>query len=873
MRKISGKKKFLMVLGVWGLGLFWVHAAAVAAPEHHSSKFILDNGLTVLISEMPADSMVSVYALVKAGSATEGKYLGSGLSHCLEHMLFKGTKKRKVGEIAAQIQALGGSINASTGFDYTIYTITVPFDAFDMALDILADVLMNSSFDPAELEKEREVIIGEMRLNQDDPDRRLSEITSETIYLRHPYRYPTIGYESLFRQVSRDDLLNYYHTFYTPNNTIFSVAGHVNIEEALPKIEKAFKEFKRKNEILRNLPVEPAQISPRYFEEQYPTQLTRLSLTFQSTSLLDPDLYALDVLAQILGEGQSSRLFLEIYKKKELVRGISAYNYTPMDRGFFGIEAVLDDEKVNPAVEAILNEIEKVREKGVTKEELDKAKRQVLSGHILGRQTTSAVAYSQAADEAFTGDYQFSERYVQGVRRVQLDDIKRVAKKYLDRNRLTTVLLRPQIEKSKEKIAAAPMGDIQKIVLDNGLTVLLKEDRTFPIASMNLVMQGGVRQEPAELNGISTLTASMFLKGTKNHSADEIAEMTESRGIQLGSFSGRNSFGLRAECLSEDTARALDILTEAATQPTFPAEEIVKVKERMRTNLQLKKDDIFEAAQEALRETIFLKHPYRLDEDGTPESIERITQEDILNFYKKLVVPQNMVLSIFGDIDTQGILEKVKQTMGRLKKTDLPLASYHEDPPAQPRTKAVLLDKEQAVVMFGFQGTTIKSQDHYGLDVLSSLLGSAFSGRLFNTVREQLAAAYTLGGDSVPGIDTGLIYFYVLTTEANISSVQEILKREITKLQNENVSADELLNIKTYLKGAFKAGHETNASLNFISSLDELYGLGYQNYQDYDQAIDRVTEDEIRGLAQKYLDLNKAAIVTIRPQSQKTKNH
>ena len=207
------------------------------AGEHQSLKRIFDNGLTVLVTEMPSSPVVSVFALVKTGSATEGKFLGTGISHFLEHMLFKGTHGREVGQLAGRIQAVGGEINAATSIDYTIYTITVPYDSFDVALEILSDMLMNATMEEEEVERERKVIFGEMRLRNDNPDRKLSEIVFQNAYIRHPYRHPIIGYESLLAGVTRENLVDYYHKNYTPNNMIISVSGNIDINTVLPEIE------------------------------------------------------------------------------------------------------------------------------------------------------------------------------------------------------------------------------------------------------------------------------------------------------------------------------------------------------------------------------------------------------------------------------------------------------------------------------------------------------------------------------------------------------------------------------------------------------------------------------------------------------------
>ncbi|MCA9399033.1 MAG: insulinase family protein, partial [Candidatus Omnitrophica bacterium] len=544
--------------------------------EGKSTKEVLDNGMTVVVSEIPTSPVVAVYALVKAGSATEGEFLGSGITHYLEHMLFQETTNRGVGEIAAQIQAVGGNINASTGMDSTVYKIEVPFDQFDIGLDIMADMLMNTVFSEEELTKERDVVLSEMQLHNDNPSRRLAELTFKTMYLKHPYGHPTIGYKPLFTAISKEDVEKYYHQYYGPNNIVLAIAGNINADDVLPKIRETFKDFERRPEIMRNLPVEPLQISPRFYEEEYATPIARMSLAYGSVGLLDEDLYPLDVLAKILGDGASSRLYRELYKKKKLVQYISASNYTPMDRGVFWISTVLDYNNMDATIEAISSEIEKIKQKGVLPSELEKARAQVLADHVFGSQTAESVAYSQALDEAYTGDHLFANKYLEGIRRVTNDDVVRVAKKYLKEQSRSVVVLKPKgLSDQKDEVSSAiAVGDMEKYVLDNGLTVLLRVNKRFPLVAVRLSLNGGIRQEAPELNGVSNLTASLWTKGTKKKSADQIAEYTESLGMSLGAFSGKNSFGLSIDFLSEYFDQAMDLFEDVVKNPVFPQDEL-----------------------------------------------------------------------------------------------------------------------------------------------------------------------------------------------------------------------------------------------------------------------------------------------------------
>ena len=832
-----------------------------------TDKQVLDNGLTVLVREMPASPVVCLYALVKTGSATEGDYLGSGVSHFLEHMLFKGTSKRGVGAIAAQIQAVGGEINASTGQDYTIYTIQVPPQSFDMALDILTDMLMNSTIAPEEVEKERQVVLGEMRMGEDDPDRELGKIAFQNIYIEHPYRHPIIGYKDLFVALTREDVWNYYRSHYVPNNMVVSVAGNVRSAEVFPKIKKAFEGFARQRGIARNFASEPPQISARRYEKEYPTDLTRLTMAFSGVSLLDRDLYALDVLAMILGQGDSSPLYRHVYKDKGLVHAISASNFTPVDRGFFEIAAVLEQKNLELAIKAVREEIRAIQRKDVRKQELEKAKRQVLSGYLFSHQKASHVAYVQATDEAFTGDHQFSEKYVAAIRNVTAEDIRRAANQYLIGPALTVVILKPREERSPaESAPQAQIGEVQKYVLDNGLTILLREDHTLPIVSIRLSLQGGTRQEPPELNGISMMTSDVWTQGTKARSAERIATEVESRGMGLDTFSGKNSFGMNIECLSEDLGQAMGLMEDMIKNPVFAPQEIAKVRDDMKAAIRARQDDIFQTTTLALKETLFLTHPLRLDEVGSVETLERVRREDIVDFYGRLAVAPNMVLSVFGDISSEKILETIRQGFASLPKGEISLKQAREEPLEKPRAKEIAMDKAQVMVMFGFHGVDLKSPDRYGLEVLTAILGSPFSGRLFNGIREELGQAYTLGGGSVPSLDAGLIYFYVLTSQEKSAQVRQILRQEIHNIQTDLVPEAELENTKTYLKGVFRSGLETNSALSFVSGLDELYGLGYRRYHGYEAAVDRVSAQDIQKLARQYCDLNKSAVVTTQPE-------
>lgn len=867
-------KKFRVVLGAALVALLAagpvpasgdIRPADIRLP---TQKRVLDNGLTVLIGEMPSNPLVAIYALVKTGSTTEGKYLGAGISHFMEHMLFKGTARRAPGVIPAEIQALGGYINATTGFDYTYYVVNVPYEQLDGALDVLADMLMHARFDPEDIATEREVVYSEIRLYKDRPDRYHSQLVFDTVYRRHPYRLPVIGHEELLRQLTRDDFVAYYRERYVPNNMILAVAGGIRADEVLPKIEAAFKDFSRQSDVPRNLPQEPQQIIPRYFEKEYPTQLTRMSLAYRGVNLLNDDMFALDVLAMALGQGASSRLYQDLFKKKKLVRSISAFNYTPMDPGAFEIEALLDKDKIEETIAAVKAQIARIGRHGLTRAELAKCKRQVRSGYLHELQTASGVAYNMAVNEAVAGDYTFSEKYIRGIDAVSVEDIRRVTRRYLCDNRLSIVVLKP-VEPAPERQPPPQdkvVPDVEKVVLDNGLTILLREDHTLPLVAMTLTLQGGTRWEDDEFGGIARLTANLWSRGTGSRSAEAIAESVESRGAGLGGFSGRNSLGLKMNVMAEDIEFGIDLLADLIRHPSFDERELVRAKDEIKTAIMARDDQIAALTGKALRETLFVTHPFRKDELGTLESVERISREDIVGFYGRLAVAGNMVLSVFGDFSSRELVPLLRDRLSKIKAGEIPEQVFSEPPPEATREKTLLLDKKQAMVMVGFQGAGIRSEDRFGIEVLTTVLGSSFNGRMFKKIREEFGKAYSLGGSFTPSLDTGMIYFYVLTEENSVAKVKDMLEALIREIQQEGITDQELRDTKAYMKGAFARGIETNAALGFMSALNELYGLGFAFYREEPRLIDQVTREDVRRLACEYLDWDRAVVVLARPK-------
>src|SRR6516162_4545510 len=439
-------------------------SALIAFPPSTAQKWILPNGLTVIVQEDHGAPVASLQAWCATGSIDEDQHLGAGLSHILEHMLFKGTKTRSANQIAQSIQDVGGYINAYTSFDRTVFWIDVPKGGAGTALEVLSDAMMNSTLPPEEYNKEQEVIRREFAMGMDDPDRMASLLLFGTAYQRHPYRFPVIGEMEIYNQLTQEQVVQYYKTRYVPNNLTFVVVGDVDAEKVRQQLGDLFKSYPEKSLKPIFIPSEPPQLGRREVHREFSTELTHLAMAWHIPEVTSPDVPALDLLSTILGDGRSSRLYRRVREETGLAFGISAFSYTPGDPGLFGIEATVDPNNREPAEKEILQLVETIKSSGVTNDELTKAKKIALSHHLDSLTTMRGQASDIGSNWLLTRNLNFSRDYLDALQKVTLHDIKRVAATYLTENNLTVISLNPKGSLAGKAETAKPTaaGDIQK---------------------------------------------------------------------------------------------------------------------------------------------------------------------------------------------------------------------------------------------------------------------------------------------------------------------------------------------------------------------------------------------------------------------------
>lgn len=832
-------------------------------------RSVLPNGLTLILKPDRSAALASVQVWVKTGSIHEGEQLGAGLSHYLEHMLFKGTGRRAGREISATVQAHGGYINAYTTFDRTVYYIDLPSEHTAVAVDLLADAVLHSTLPADECAKEKDVILREIAMTKDEPDNRLWETLFAAAFREHPYRQPIIGHRDVFSALTRDELVAYYQARYVPNNLVVVIVGDIDVAATRAAVEQHFGAAPRRRLAPVLVPDEPLQLAPRT-EHRYATvELSRGVLSWPIPGLTHDDAPVLDLLATVLGHGDSSLLWQEIREKAGLVHTIDASSWNPGTTGLFCIAFTADADNRAAATTAVERLLARHATRGFTPAQLKKAVRQLVVAEINSRKTMSGQAARLGAAEVVVGDLDHSRAYFARLSAATPADLRRVLRQYLVPERLTLVSENPESSApaaAGPEIATGAVPDFSEIKLPNGARLLLQPDRRLPNIHLRLAWQGGALYEPAGKRGITALLATMLTKDTRRRSAAAVAEHIESVGGSFYPFSGNNSLGLAAEVLPPDIDRALGLLADAVLAPRFAPATFKLEREAQLAGLREDADDVVTFARKLLRKKFFGPHPLALDAQGDVDGVAALKPADLAALHKALLVGPNVVLAVAGDFDPGKLRPKLEAFLRRIPRGAAPKPAA-PDLAALPDARGAFVEpqpREQAVVAQAYPGTRVHAEDFYVGEVADELF-SGMASRLFERVREEKGLAYFVRSGRVMGLDTGMFYFFAGTQPGREADVLAEIEAEIARVQSGGVEPAEILRCQTRLKAGRRQSLQTNASRAMQAALNVLQGQPANDWKNYDARVDAVTIADLAAFARRYFQSERRTQLVVRP--------
>ena len=828
----------------------------------------LDNGLTVVLKENHASKVVTAYLGVRAGTIHEGEYLGSGIAHLTEHIVAGGsTHKRTEAQSEEILDAMGGVSNAYTSNDYITYFISTTSEHIDETIDLLADWVTNSLIAEEEFQRELAVVKREQAMRRGEPDYLLHTSALENVFKTHPMRFPIMGYPALLSRIKREDVEAYYKGTHNPANMVLVVVGDFEEEKVLRLISAGFEHAERRVLPAVEFASEPPQSGLRRREIEAPVSVAYLRMDFRTISLFHKDLYPLDVTSYILSHGASSRLVRRIRDELKLVSEIHTWSITPpYDAGYFAVYAVLDPKKLPEAEEAILQEIYALQEDLVSEEELAKAKAQMAAELFYETETATGQARVLTSDMLSSHNPNFSKFYVENIQKVKRAELRRAAQTYFRPGSLSITVLKPQGLALAAQAVAPPeeISKVKRILLPGGTRVLLKRIPDISTVSIQAYFLGGVRFERENEAGLSRLTAQMLLKGTKKRSAVEIAQALEARGGEISASSGNNTFYLSVRVLEEDFPLGVEILADCIKNPTFPQEELEKVRQRTLTTLAAQKDDVFAQGLRFFRQNFFKESPYKKDPLGIEETVASFTRQDLISFYSRYTHPANTVVAIFGDIDLSRAEEAVREILGDFAgKATLSLPKIpHEPPLAENKRVETSTQKEEAVVFMGFPGMSFEMRDdRYVMDVLDAIISGINypGGWLHNELRGK-GLVYVVHAYNFVGLEPGYFGIYALTRPETVDEVVRVVDKAIERIKTQEVSLEEIQRAKAMCITNFVMEHQRAPDCAREAALNELYGLGYDFGDAYVKNISKVGPEDIRRVAQKYLTHRLVAI-------------
>lgn len=870
---------------------------------------VLDNGLTV-IAKRVTSPVAAVRAYSLTGGVYEGKWLGGGLSHLLEHLVAGGTNdRRSEAENRNLLQTLGNNSNAYTTDDHTCYFVTTTADKMEPAVDLVAGWMFGASITEDEYAREYEVVQRELEMGKGEPDRQLYYLSQMNRYRVSPARVPVIGYQEVIQGLSRDDVYSYYKLAYQPNNMVFSVAADLDPEMMLAAVRKHVGRAPAGRAFDRDIPQEPAVLGPRTVVATFPKLgQAKLQLGFPSIKLDHPDLFALDLLATVLAGGDSSIFVEELRDKRQLVSAVGASSYTPTyAEGTFAIQMELDAEKVADATDATLELLDAVRKDGVTEDQLRRAKTQMRVARVKRLQTSEEVAASLAEDFMSTGDPHFSDRYVEGIAKVTNDEIRAVAARYFDRQRLLTSALLPaefvgaaglpkaedvlrRAAPTTQAVAENPESAVKRVELSDGTILLAKRISTTPLVVMNMYALGGLTAEDEKTNGIGNLTMQMLPRGTATRSAREIAEFFDSIGGDLSTTCGNNSWTWNASCLKADFAKAFEVYADVVANPAFPADEVATMKKRVLAQIASQDADWTSQAFRYFKQQYYgpMDSPYQFMAVGSEQNVSGFEADQLKDWYANTVTPSRRVLAIYGDIDPTEVEALAREHMRREGTGDdaasVATAGGSPRPELNPpqgekaavevaRVETQKTEQPLAGVVIGFDARSVIGEDANFPIAVADTMASGYgypTGYLHEILRGR-GLVYVVHAVNSPGRSEslpGTFMVYAGCDPANVNEVVDVIVENIARLQGtpQDVNADWFARSKELAIVSDAMENQTAGEQATTAALDELFGLGYDYHDRFADRIKAVELPAVRQAARQRLNRCVVTVSTPAPE-------
>jgi zinc protease len=869
-------------------------------------KMMLDNGLTVLTKEVHTAPVVSVQVWYKVGSRNEVKG-ENGISHQLEHLMFKGTTARPV-QFGRLFSALGSQFNAFTSYDETAYFGTVQRDKLEALLTLEADRMENSLIGPEQLTSEKRVVISELQGYENSPGYRLSRAVMRDAFPNRAYGLPVGGTKADVEKFTVEQVRNYYQTYYSPENATLVITGDFATEPVLKivketygKLAKRSKQDTVRENVAASSPVAPATKKEPIILKQ-PGSAALLQAVYPLPDIKHPDVPAIDVMDAILTGGRSSRLYQALVESG-LASSVSGGAAELIEPGWYEINATAaQGQELGKIAQVLKESLAKLQQQPVTTEELNRAKTQLQASFVLGNQDITSQATQLGYNQIVAGDYHFIEQYLAAIAKVTPDQVQQAAKTYLNPAKQTIGFFEPTQPDGQPGTSSAGSGRTvenfspgkpvdpaelakylppatsatdsgkqslpEEFTLNNGLRVLLLRDRSLPTINLSGQIDAGTEFDSNQKAGLANLTATNLMNGTQTKNALTLAKTLEDRGANLSFSASREGVSVSGEGLSANLPILIQTLADVLENATFPAEQLELSRQRALISLKVQLDDPRGLGRQVFQQAIYPEnHPFH--SFPTDESLKSITRDDLLGFYQTHYRPDSTTLAIVGDFEPVKVKALLNQAFGKWSATDKPPV-LKIPPVSLPKTltrlNKIIPGKSEAVTYIGYNGISRKDPRFYAALVMNQILGGdTLSSRLGTEVRDRQGLTYGIYSSFAVGINPGPFLIQMQTapgdTQKAIASTLALLKQ----LREHGVTEAEFNTAKRSITNSYPVDLANPSNVSSIILDNAVLGLSRSEIRDFPQRIEAVIMAQMQQAIQDLIKPENLIIVTAGP--------
>ncbi len=853
-------------------------------------KFQLKNKLKVILVPSHKSPVVSVQMWVKTGSADEPKGM-EGVSHFIEHLVFKGTRKYNVGEIAGIVEASGGELNAYTSFDQTVFYVTISKNYSHIALDVISEMMGHPTFIPAEVDSEREVVCEEIKMGQDSPGRSSSQLLFKSAFKKHPYGIPVIGYDKNVRSWPTPKIKKFYESRYVPSNMSLIVSGDFDSAEMKKEIIKMYSDFQPFKLKKMTRKKEPIQKKPSFAVQNKKLTESYFQLSMPAPNVKHKDVPAMDILALVLGQGETSRLYTKLRLEKTVVNSISCFNYNPQDAGLFAFSAKYSDQNPAEIFQLLFGEIEKIKRDGISWDELRKAILNISSEQFYSIETVDGIANKIGSAQFYLNDTNAHEKYLKKIQKVTPQQVQKIAQKYFvaqkanyslmgpgtDKDNMQTLMLaettwtallknKTKTNPSKDKKVKIPKiefkalkktkkSDVEIVRTAKGTEVLFLNSSEIPTVSAKIIFGGGGRLESADKMGLTEMLNRTLVTQTKTKSESELLKAIEDCAAGISAFGGKNTTGFSIDYMTPFEKDIIGLTKDVVNMPVFSDEIYNRERSVLEKQILAKQDQPSFLCGRQFNQTIFAGHPISFDQSGTAETLSRITTNDISQIYNYIKSEKNMQVSVVGDFNRSAWMKLITdiengfQSKGkRLEKA--PFKTLSEN-----KTVFQEKDKEQSHVIVGWQALSLTDPDRHALEIIQAVMAGQ-GGRLFIELRDKNSLAYSVSPIKMESLECGYFGGYIACSPDKVEKALKMFHEEFKKISMDLISEEELSRAQKYLIGQHDIGLQRKSSICNLISFDHFYGNDIHESMNISDVYMKITREKVRDLAEKIFSKN-----------------